>query len=1487
MKAIIQGSGGGKGGGGGATGITEAPNTLRSSQKAVVLDAWCEGPIAGLVNGAQSIYFNKTPLQNADGTWNFNQAVVGYSSGTQGAKGLSQVTGLAMNSTGTTVNVNAKVFQATPISYTITNSNVSAALVGLMVPQLMSTDSSSGNISGTSVEFTIAVNTNGGGFVTVVTDTISGKTTSQYARQYAVQLTGTGPWEIQVTRVTADSGSTLLANDLYFQELTEVIPANLEYRHTALAAISIDAQQFGSIPQRAYDVKGLIVNVPSNYNPTTRTYTGTWNGTFQLAWTDNPAWCFYDLLTNTRYGLGNIVDPLAIDKWTLYTIGQYCDQLVSDGFGGQEPRFTCNLLLNTVQDAYTAVQQFASIFRAICYWSAGSVFVSQDSPQTPSAMFTPANVIGGAFKYEGTSVRSRHTVAMVRWNDPNNFYQPAVEFVQREDLVQKYGVIKADVTAMGCTSRGQAHRVGQWLLYSEWLQTETITFRCSMDGLYLIPGMVIQTTDPNRAGQRMGGRLLAVDSGLKILTLDAAPPAMTSPSIMVALPDGTFQTEPVAGINGNVVTISTALTQTPVESAIYILTESSVEPEEWQVVTITEVSASEVEVSALSYNASKYGYIEGSLTLTTPSTSSLTTAPSAPTNLAFTTSAYTTTTGQAGLRGTLSWSQSAGAAGFIIEWQPSSGLKQTTTTTDMSLDIHNIEDGVSYAFTVVAYNVTGVKSAPANFSYTPSQSQVPISAIVSPSNLAWYAQYQVNAYGLLLTWSAPADTRVVGYLVSYKAVSDTAYTVLPLITSTSITISPLQAGSYDAQVVAVDRLGNKSPAVSVVANVQQGDMPTVSGLELYNQGINTVFSGKDAKFVWREASVTDFYNIGSEPYGGNSGSLDQYFKDYEVQILDVNTGAVLRTEYTTDNSYIYTYEKNFEDNAGAPQRTFTIKVYERGQQTQISSIPAQLTVNNPAPALPTGVNIRASFKQIFVGYTAPNDSDYAGIMVWMSTTSGFIPGSTNLVYQGSDTLPVIDAQPGTTYYLRYGCFDAFGTAGMNVSGEIAVTTDFVNTADIAAAAVTAQTLANAAVTANKTSIPAIDPTSGNLTLGSVGYTQFASGLTPVSIVSALPTLPNSNFPNNSVVSLSTDGKLYRNLYGAWQKGVDGSDILANSITSSQIAAGSITTTQLAAGAVLASNIAAGTILASNIAAGTISGSNISGLTITGDKIASNTIHAGNIAAGTITSSQIAAGTILGNNIAAGTVTAGNMSVTSLSSITANIGSVTSGNMTMDTTGFVKGGQTAYNTGNGFWLGYDSTSTTYRFSLGNSAGQGLTWDGTNLLINGSLTASAINAVNTINIAGNAVTVPLTATVASATGSTSTDAAYSDIRTTLFSITTSAYGSGNIVGWISSVAQALNISYTATVSATITWVSSTISLVRTVGGVDTVVFSSSTSAYANSPSATTNFWDQIFFDTPGPSVTATYSIVMHGASGVGIFAYSYYLCGLNVVAMEVKK
>jgi predicted phage tail protein len=843
---------------------------------AIVIDALCEGPIVGLVNGAQSVFFDKTPLQNADGSFNFNNAVFEYTSGDLASNysAMSQMTGDSSDVESTT-EVGVQVWQATPIVRNVTTPNIDSLRVTVSVPSLTYQDPNTGDISGSSVEFTIAIQSNEGGFVTVVNDTISGKTTSQYSRSYLIPLSGTGPFDVQVTRVSADSGETYLQNALWFDSFTSIISTHLEYRHTALAGISIDAQQFSSIPTRAYDVKGLVINVPSNYDPIALTYNGTWDGTFQLAWSNNPAWCFYDLLINTRYGLGDLIEPDSINKWQLYAIAQYCDQLVPDGFGGQEPRFSCNLYIQSDEDAFKVIQNLASIFRAAVFWSAGTVAVMQDAPSDPIQMFTSANVLAGTFKYQGTSLKSRHTVALVTWNDPSDWCSQKVEYVQNDAAVAKYGVIKAQVTAFGCTSRGQAHRVGQWLLYSEQLETETISFRCGMDGVYIYPGAVIQTSDPNRAGKRMGGRVLEISQDLLILTVDAAFEITQgmSMSVQVAMPDGTILTQAINSVNSQVVDnalcntiilaapLTTSPNFVPLPNAIYLITETDIQPELWRVVTITQVDNNQIEVSAVSQNPSKYASIEDGLTLNVAPTSNLSAVPAPPSNLSVLVSRYVIDIGVAGLSLMLSWTGSA--ARYVVTYQQANGQQVTLTQDQQSLDIENVSQGASYTFTVTAVSTLGFSSQVV--SYTTTINAPPM---VYPADVASLSA-QITGGGVLLSWNDIEDPMLYDYEIREGSSWSNSIS-LGFFAGTNATVPPLPSNNYQWMIKARDKLLNESVDATTATLLVSAPLAPLVQASLVGQ--NYVLSWTTPLSMF----PIDHYVISTETSASSSGTATVY-----------------------------------------------------------------------------------------------------------------------------------------------------------------------------------------------------------------------------------------------------------------------------------------------------------------------------------------------------------------------------------------------------------------------------------------------------------------------------------------------------------------------------------------------------------------------------------------------------------------------------------
>ncbi|MGC1329543.1 host specificity protein J, partial [Pseudomonas sp.] len=549
MGAAARDISGSKSSGSSQKAASETPDSLISIAYAKVLDLISEGPIVGLVNGNQSIYLDKTPLEIAVGSLNYTGVTVGTRTGEADQEYLP---GFPSVESETAVGVELKY--ATPWVQQITNIELSAVRVRLSVPYLTNTDSS-GNINGYEVKYAIDVATDSGAYVEVVTTSFNGKTTSTYERSHRLDLpAATTGWRIRIRRLTVDSTSSSIQSTTNVVSYTEIIDAKLRYPYTAVVGITVDASQFSSIPSRAFDCKLRIIRVPSNYTPETRGYAGVWDGTFKLAWTDNPAWIYYDIILNDRYGLGQLISAAQVDKWALYQIAGYCDELVDDGRGGTESRFTCNLYLQTRADALQVLQDLASIFRAMAYWAGGSVTASADMPSDPVYTYNQANVIDGKFTYVGSAKSTRYSVALVSWNDPSNFYDKKVEYVSDQKALARYGVQQTELTAFGCTSQGQAQRLGHYTLLTNLLENETVSFSVGMDGAIARPGQIVRVADEARAGRRIGGRIKAATA--RTVTLDADVTIATGDTIVIILPTGTAETRTVASYADRVVTVT-------------------------------------------------------------------------------------------------------------------------------------------------------------------------------------------------------------------------------------------------------------------------------------------------------------------------------------------------------------------------------------------------------------------------------------------------------------------------------------------------------------------------------------------------------------------------------------------------------------------------------------------------------------------------------------------------------------------------------------------------------------------------------------------------------------------------------------------------------------------------------------------------------------------------------------------------------------------
>lgn len=634
MTHSIYGEKGGKSGGGSARVAKEAPNTLQSNSVARILDAIGEGEIVGLVDGHKSIIIDETPLQNEDGSYNFDGVVVTTRTGLPDQDFIP-----GFPSVETIRDISTQVYQATPVVRTISTLTANAARVTISLPRLTEQNKKNGDLNGSSVTIAFDVMPAGGSWSEVIYNTISGKTTSTYQRSYRFELPGTGPWDIRMRRISDDeSDDEAIQNDTYWATLTELTDAKLSYPDTALVALEVNAKDFGdTIPSRSYDVKGKIINVPDNYDPETREYTGLWSGNFKLAWSDNPAWVYYDLATNERYGAA--IDN--VDKWSLYQIAQYCDELVDNGYGEQEPRYTFNSVLSSEEEAFDALNSLASVFRGMTFWGSDTVVATADMPADPMKLVTPSNVIDGEFEYQGTSLKDRHSIVLVTWNDPDSNYEKTIEVVEDSAAIQKYGFRKADLTAVGCTSRGQARRLGLWTLYSERSETETVTYRASVDHANLRPGEIIQVSDPSIAGARLGGRVRT--PGLSTLTLDRRPEEASGSDwyLDVVMPNGGIERREVVDFNDNDVTLSSPLNNEPVMGAQWILSSSDVEPRTFRVIGIAEEDEGIYSITAVEHNPNKYAEIEQGLVLPEPDYSLLPSGPvSAPYNISTDTSTY-------------------------------------------------------------------------------------------------------------------------------------------------------------------------------------------------------------------------------------------------------------------------------------------------------------------------------------------------------------------------------------------------------------------------------------------------------------------------------------------------------------------------------------------------------------------------------------------------------------------------------------------------------------------------------------------------------------------------------------------------------------------------------------------------------------------------------------------------------------------------------
>lgn len=776
----IVGFGGGKGGGGGRS-PRESPDSLHSTAFARIIDLVSEGevygPTHGLSGALRDVYLDGTPIANEDGSLNFQNVAVDFRTGTQAQDPLP---GFPASENTTAANV--ELTAVTPWVRAFTNTQLSAIRLTLAVNGLSQANTTNGDITGYRVEYRIEVSTDGGAYQVALTSAFDGKTTQRYARSHRIDLPAArSGWSVRVVRMTANASSSTINDRTFVDAFTEVVDAKLRYPMSAVVGIKVDASQFQNIPTRAYDWKGRIIKVPSNYDADSRTYTGVWDGTFKLSWTDNPPWIFYDIVSNDRYGLGERIPAGWLDKWGLYQIARYCDELVPDGFGGQEPRFTCNVYLQTAADAYRVLQDLASTFRGIAYWASGSVFAVADMPGDPVYTFTSANVIDGRFNYVGSALNTRYTVALVSWNDLSDMGRQKVEYVEDRQALARYGLKQVEVSAFGCTSRGQANRVGKWLLLTSRMETRSVSFAVGLDACRVRPGSIIRVADQHLAGRRIGGRIR--EATATVVTVDAELGVRPGDRLTVNLPSGVSETRIIStavgqgltadmttftvdsteltadmvGLPGTVLilTVTAPFTEVPEAECVWTLESETLSAQRFRVLSVKRKDGLIAEISAIQHEPGKFDNVDFGTRLDPAPITVIPPGVQPPPSDVQITSYSVIDQSYASHTAVFSWKAATSAVAYEAQWRrDNSEWVNLPRTGSTSIEVPNIYAG-AFLCRVRALNALDIASIWA------SSMQTQLDGILAPPPMVTSLTATALVFAIRLRWGLPTSPSII------------------------------------------------------------------------------------------------------------------------------------------------------------------------------------------------------------------------------------------------------------------------------------------------------------------------------------------------------------------------------------------------------------------------------------------------------------------------------------------------------------------------------------------------------------------------------------------------------------------------------------------------------------------------------------------------------------------------------------------------------
>ncbi|MEZ6889496.1 phage tail protein [Pseudomonas aeruginosa] len=681
-----------------------ARDSLQSVATAKLLLAVGEGEFAEGPSD-QDIYLDNTPLMDASGNVNFPNVKWEWRSG---SVDQDYIPGIPSVENETTVNVELR--SDTPWVRSVTNTQLSAVRLRFAWPALQKQESS-GDVNGYRIEYAVDVSTDGGAYQQVLLDAVDGKTTSRYERSQRIDLpAATTGWQVRVRRITPNQNSSLIADTMLIAGLTEVIDAKLRYPNTALLYIEFSAEQFSNIPAVTVECKARKVQVPTTYDPELRTYTGVWDGSFKSAWTNNPAWITYDISTNARFGLGKRIKPWMVDKWEMYKIAQYCDQLVPDGKGGQEPRFLCDLNLQSRSQAWTLLRDIAAIYRGMSYWAQGQLVSQADMPRTADFdyVFTRANVIDGKMTYGAASARTRYSRALVSYDNPANNYDTDVTGYSDAPLLRRYGDNPVELSAIGCTRESEAQRRGKWAVLTS-VQDRTITFATGMEGRIPLPGYIIPVADSLLAGREIGGRISAVAG--RVVTLDRVTQAKAGDRLIINLPSGRAEGRTVQSVNGKAVTVTAAYSETPEPELCWALDADDLAVQLYRVMSTKRDDNGQWTINGLQYEPSKFDHIDTGARLEERPISIIPVTTVQPPASVTLSSRWTIDQGLAVSTMTITWPAVEGAVAYDVEWKKDSGnwirLPRAGTT---SVDVTSIYAGgyLARVRAVSAFDITSV-----------------------------------------------------------------------------------------------------------------------------------------------------------------------------------------------------------------------------------------------------------------------------------------------------------------------------------------------------------------------------------------------------------------------------------------------------------------------------------------------------------------------------------------------------------------------------------------------------------------------------------------------------------------------------------------------------------------------------------------------------------------------------------------------------------